>query len=520
MNIENILKPLTKEQLQTLSRADLVELVLGEQDLRAQAEKWRDILKEEKYLIGEKFIIVKNGIFGKSSEKSPGPTPNKGGKGKKGQQSKDKRTLLPSERYPNATIINQDIEFEILPNCSCCGKEMEDSGMVETREILSVLPKRYIIKRQNHHKYKCGHCHGDIKTTPTPPKIKPGSSYDDALIIDVGMSKYCDLIPVERYAMMAQREGLLGLPPHSLIELTHYLADFVTLTYELIKQETLLAVVLYADETFHRMLEGDERSNWFLWGFSWERGTFFECHNTRSGDVAANILANSKCKYLVSDVYSGYAKATNLCNCEREKTGRLLVKNCYCNAHSRRKFVEALLVSPAAQFFIDRYQKIYKIEKDLKDKTPQEKEIGRAAMVPLFEEMRAEGQKLLAGISSKSALAGAINYFLKNYDGLTIFLKDGRLPVDNNHEERLLRNPVIGRKTWLGTHSKRGAETAAKLFTIVESCKLNNLNPREYLERLVGDIHQGKAPFTPWEFLQRKRQESTLSGSPPSTETH
>ena len=72
--------------------------------------------------------------------------------------------------------------------------------------------------------------------------------------------------------------------------------------------------------------------------------------------------------------------------------------------------------------------------------------------------------------------------------------------IDNNLQERLLRSHVVGRKTWYGTHSERGAETAAILFSIIETCKLNQANPREYLEKLAQDLLQGQNPYTPIEF--------------------
>jgi hypothetical protein len=79
--------------------------------------------------------------------------------------------------------------------------------------------------------------------------------------------------------------------------------------YEKVRAETLESRVLLADETVHRMLEGDEKDRWFLWAFSDEASCFFECHDTRSGDVASAVLAESQCEVPVSDVYSGYAKA-------------------------------------------------------------------------------------------------------------------------------------------------------------------------------------------------------------------
>ena len=98
--------------------------------------------------------------------------------------------------------------------------------------------------------------------------------------------------------------------------------------------------------------------------------------------------------------------------------------------------------------------------------------------------------------------AKALKYFLTNYAGLTLFLDEVDVPIDNNSQERLLRNHVVGRKTWYGTHSERGSLTAAILFTLVETCKLNHVNPREYFKQLVQDLHDGLDPQTPLEFKQ------------------
>ena len=112
-------------------------------------------------------------------------------------------------------------------------------------------------------------------------------------------------------------------------------------------------------------------------------------------------------------------------------------------------------------------------------------------------EMHQDGSALLDTISSKSGEAQAINYLIKNFAGLTRFLDFDNLPIDNNHQERLLRRSVVGRKTWLGTHSRRGAETAAKLLTVVETCNLNHVNPREYVTRVVKHMLKGLSPYTP-----------------------
>lgn len=385
--------------------------------------------------------------------------------------------------------------------------------MTEDSEYLTVIPKKFLIVRQKRHKYRCGSCHGEIQTAPGVPRIAPGSSYGDEVILDVSLSKFCDLIPVERYAMMAGRQGMKDLPSNSLINLTHFLAEFARPAYEKLFREIKSSGVIQADETPHRMLEGHEKSNWYLWGFSSLKACYFEFHSTRSGDVAHEFLKDSSCRALMSDVFSGYAKAVRISNEYREGNNMTPIISSYCNAHARRKFDEARPtqemmkkhgITDEAQFYVDQYEKIYELESESKGH-PAEKVLEvRSRMLPLFEEMKRRGKKQLSGLSSKSSMAKAINYLINNFEGLTYLIKDAEVPIDNNSQERLLRNPVIGRKTWYGTHSVKGAQTAAVLFSLVESCKLNKVNPREYFKELVQTIHKGKPPLTPWEYLQSK----------------
>jgi hypothetical protein len=178
----------------------------------------------------------------------------------------------------------------------------------------------------------------------------------------------------------------------------------------------------------------------------------------------------------------------------------------YCNAHSRRYFKRAKEQLPAeAQFFIDRYQWIYALEDETKGKSADQVLEIRAKMLPHFEAMRERALAQVAAYSSKSKIAKAMNYFLGNYRELTLFTGLAELPIDNNPQERLLRSPVVGRKTWYGTHSKRGALTAAILFSLVESCKLLQVNPRTYFKQLVEDLHAGKCAYTPREFKQAQQ---------------
>ena len=496
-DIINSYLPVNKEGLKKLNRRQLEELFLGEQNLRLRA--FKDL--ERMYETEGQYIILKRHVFCPKTEKFE-KKKNKKKKISKNKTGKKKK-LLPSERYPNAEIIEHDAEIQGEVICDCCGHKMIDSQLRDSTETLKVIPKKYIIEKINYPKFKCVGC-DYIKTTPRRPRIKPGSSYSDDMIIDVSMSKYCDLIPMERYAAMASREGFKGLPPNSLIELTHYLANFIKPIIEKIKLEVINNKIIMADETPQRMLEQEnKKKQWYLWGFSTLTSAIFECHSSRSGDIIVDFLENSNCHFLVSDAYAGYSKAIRVINEKRKKNEDIksLIREVLCNAHARRKFKE-IDENPEAMFFIQCYKRIYGLEKKYqKDKKNKIKNKNRYRFWQrfYFKIMKKKANNIKKVYSSKSMLYIASNYFLKNYDGLIIFTTHKNLPIDNNHQERLLRSPVVGRKTWYGTHSILGGQTASSLFSLVESCKLNKINPRVYLREIVKRMHRKENILTPFE---------------------
>lgn len=449
--------------------------------------------KQLQFILQEQVSELQNSLYGASSERYKKPETKKQEKSEPKPQIKQ-----PSERYPNIPVREELVPFDEIPLCDSCGKVMTDSGMTEESEQINVIPKKFEIIRWVRPKFRCS-CHACIKIPAVPNRIVEGSSYSDDMIIDVVSSKYCDLIPIERYVQMAARGGLMNLPPQSLIELTHYFASFVFSVYNLIKDEILKARVIHADETPHKMLEGSSTKSWYLWGFSTPTLCFLDCHDTRSGDIAIDVLKNSNCKILISDVYSGYDRAIRLTNVERQKSQQSIIKNANCNAHARRYFFKIRQSYKEAEFYLELYHQIYQLNADSKGKTESEILELRSQMKSRFEEMQKQAEKEIS-IYPKGKYKTALNYFLENYSGLTLFLTDSEVSIDNNAQERLLRSHVVGRKTWYGTHSERGAKTAAVLFSIIETCKINNVNPRIYFQNLVKDLLQGKNPYTPKEF--------------------
>lgn len=469
--------------------------------------------------ITEPQITTQQVLFEKSSEKSTkeeiAASNNEdlripGTNDPSSKKETQKRVLKPSERYRNLEIKKTHIVPE-NQKCPCCSHNMVDSGLTEETERLSVIPKQYFIDRHIKHKFKCNACSG-LATPAALPSIVSGGAFSDLFVIDVTVAKFCDLVPISRYVKVAARLGVEGLPDQSLIEGTHQLAHYLRGVYRLLKKEVLESKLVFADETTHRMLEGHDKESWWLWSFSTETAAYFDLRDTRSGDVASQLLKNSKCEFLSSDVFSGYGKAVREANEYRIKNQLPLIANVYCNAHARRKFRDAeKAYKMASTFFIDRYRSIYFLESQLTELRNKDPDVPpdkileiRAKMRPFFEEMKAHAQQELFNYPDTMSIAKAMNYLVNHYDKLTLFLSHPDVPIDNNRAERILRNPVIGRKTWFGTHSVLGAETTAVLFSIIESCKLNGVNPNVYLKAVVQALHQSMPVFTPKMFAQKQ----------------
>ena len=511
-------EPIPRHKFESLTKSELIEFneaqgrvikQFEKEIARLHAENQKAI--QQSLLVDDKYIFLKKRFFGRSSEKEL-PTeldlqipedPNKKPK---------TRILLPSQRYPNLALEVEDLELKQLPTCACCGSECIDSGMHEVSESLALDPREFYVRRTRRKKYRCGKCHGSIITTPVLPRITPGGAYSDELIIDVAMSKYCDLVPIDRYVSIAAREGVKGLPQNSLIETTHQLADVIEpVINKILEKEIKRSLILHVDDTRHRMLKKPDQAH-YLWGFSNKVASYFEVHGTRSGEVISELLKNSKCEYLVSDAFSGNNKSVKDTNEYRLENRLNLISQVYCNAHARRKFKEAHEKIIDAQIYVDIYKKIYYLESQAKEKPSDEVLELRSQMRLLFEKLKILSEQNRDSYSLKSSIVEAMNYFTKNYEALTRFLNNPSLPIDNNPQERLLRNPVIGRKTWYGTQTNRGARTNAIMFTIVESCKLNKINPREYLKNIVVSLLHSSEVLTPNEFKQLKASEPQTTG--------
>lgn len=180
-----------------------------------------------------------------------------------------------------------------------------------------------------------------------------------------------------------------------------------------------------------------------------------------------------------------------------------------CWAHTRRKFYEITIAKPDATIanqVLEQIGKIYKIEEEVRGLKPEEREGRREKdSKELVEELFVNFKKVLPKLAQKGSTALAIKYALNNEIALKRFLKDGRIEIDNNAAERALRAIAIGRKNWLFAGSDNGGEAAANIYTVIETAKMNGLNPEVYLKKILSEIQdynsQKVADLLPWNII-------------------
>ena len=511
------------QKLRALSESEKVALLCGQQYQLGQMQERVEQLKcahehgqcvlckdKDKTIeeLNDTIKALRAKLFGKSSEKS-----KPGGNGKGGKPGNSSpRTRLPSEQYPKAKIVERTVEDPNPPPCPECQEAMTDSGLRETSERLEIIPMEIYIVRMNRVRYHCKCCQTAPQTAALPPRMAPGSSLHDSMLIESGIAKFCDLIPTERFAKMLSRSSV-AVSDKLLLSAQNALAEAFCPIYLKLKIEVLISKVLHADESPHRMLERNEGHNWYLWSFCTRVSVYFEIHDTRAGTVSIEFLKESKASVLVSDVYSGYIRTLREINEYRATKNLPALLAAHCNDHARRYFVAAK-EHELGRKGVDLYDRIYGIEERVQEllETPKYEGLQNAEEAlklrqtadSLFEKIYEVACEILLEHAPNTTLGQAANYFLNNLKGLTLFLTDLDIPISNARAERSVRSPAVGRKTWLGTHSRKGADTSAVLFSIFESCKLNRLNPREYCQDQADRLNAGKPLQTPFEYNQIK----------------
>jgi transposase len=429
-----------------------------------------------------------------------------------------------------AVRILKDLPREIrmvdLPEaekiCRCCGSALHDVGD-ETSEHLTYVPAAVKVLETRRRKYVCTTptCTGEVKRAVAPrtePLAKGMASA--SLLAFLIVSKFADGLPLYRIAARLQRLGL---------ELAHGLmSDWLVQCAELLEPlpARMLAKVLasghvFTDDTI-LPLQNDEPDRKTtikarLWVYARSRRRHrplvaYTFSRSRSQSAPLGVLKDFT-GYVQCDAFPGYDA---LFDAVPMPLGSK-IREVACWVHARRKFVEVteLMKQPGrAHEAIAFIQAIYRVEKQIRpldDATRQAERQRR--LVPLLATFKAWLDEQANAVLPKSAMGTAVSYTLKNWDALTRFTEQGYLEPDNNYAEQCLRPVAIGRKNFLFVGSERAGRAAATYYSLVESCKVNQVNPLTYLTYVLSHVRDPRVLLlTPDEYAERYPRDVTRIG--------
>ena len=409
----------------------------------------------------------------------------------KGYERKAKRkpsvkTLL--ESLPEDCIENIDIDLdEDQKVCDICGHILSPIGKTLVNTQIEFIPAKLICKRYYQKAYECRECRKNDQphiVRPIMPKPPiPHSFASPSAIAHVMMQKYGLAVPLNRQEREWKQLGLplsrATLANWIIISSNEYMKPLQNYMHGLLLKEPYL----HADETPVQVLNEKGRKNTsksYKWVFT--SGEYESLHNirlfqyrqSRKGANASEFLQGFT-GYLQTDDYSGYNQVAG-------------VTRCLCWAHARRKYVETetakqdeTSVSLAGKGL--RYiRKLFEIEKELRELTPEERKAQRLEKeVPVLKAYWKWAEDSRDKVLPKSRISNALNYSLTNKEQLEAYLQDGRCAISNNTAENSIRPFTVGRKNWLFSASPKGAEASACVYSIIETCKANNIDPEKYL---------------------------------------
>lgn len=376
--------------------------------------------------------------------------------------------------------------------CTACGGRLRRIGQ-DVSEQLEYVPAHFKVIRHLRPKLACVSCQSIFQAPAASRPIARGLP-GPALLTQVMVAKYCDHQPLYRQSRIYLRSGV-ELDRSTLagwIEQSHALLDPLVAA---LQRYTLAAAKLHADDTPVPVLAPGRGSTKTgrLWvyvrddrpaGSKDAPAVWFQYSPDRKGEHPHKHLRQFK-GVLQADAYAGWKPLYGAGAMEAA-----------CWAHARRPWWDLYQQAGKAEDCIAaealrRMAALYAIEADIRGQPPDKRrEERQARAAPLLHDLHAWLSSLLTRVSAKSALAQAIGYSLTRWTALTRYVDDGRIEIDNNAAERALRGVALGRGNYLFMGSDAGGERAAAIYSLIESAKLNGLDPSAYLREVLGRINE------------------------------
>jgi transposase len=413
------------------------------------------------------------------------------------------RGVLPKHLPRVEEVIKPD---SIICECGC---ERHIIGE-DVSERLDIVPSQFRVLVTRRPKYACRACENGIIQAPAKPHLIEGGIPTEATLATIVINKHADHLPLYRQSNIFARQGV-HLDRSTLATWLGRIAHELTPVYECLKANIKQSTKLFMDETTAPVLDpgrGKTKTGylWALarddrpWGGSAPPCVVFTYAPSRAGKHAVEILQGFE-GILQVDGYTGY-------NSVKDRRDNEPVELAYCWAHARRKLFELTInnVAPIAEEGIKQIKAFYRIEAQIRGLSVEERlTIRQEKTLPRmknFEQWLAYNR---AQVSAKSPTGLALKYIAKYWNGLNLFLADGRIEIDNNAVERSMRPIALNRKNALFAGHDVGAQNWAMFASIIETCKLNKVEPHAYLTGVLSAIALGHKQrdieqLLPWNF--------------------
>jgi transposase len=377
-------------------------------------------------------------------------------------------------------------------SCPCCRGEMHVMGE-DVSERLDVIPAQFRVIVTRRPRYACRACEEVVVQAPAPARLVEGGIPTEATVAHVLVSKYADHLPLYRQAQIYARQGV-NLDRSTLADWVGKAAFLLRPVHERLFERLKASGKLFADETTAPVLDpgrGRTKTGQLFayarddrpWGGSDPPGVAYLYAPDRKAEQPMRHLVGFV-GVLQVDGYAGYKVVAE----------RNAVSLAFCWSHVRRRFYDLAQSGPApiATEALQRIAELYKIEGEIRGGSPDERRAARQQRSrPIVEALEPWLRAKLALLSQKSKLADAIRYALSRWPGLARFLDDGRVEIDNNVVERSIRPIALNRKNALFAGSDGGGEHWAAIASLIETCKLNNVDPQAYLADIIARIVAG-----------------------------
>ena len=419
------------------------------------------------------------------------------------EMSEEKTAPAPRALPPRRRKVNRGALPTHLPRietvidiadktCPCCAGTLHRIGE-DTSERLDVVPAQFRVLVTRRPKYACRACPGRLAQAPAPARLIDGGLPSEALVAHVIVAKYADHCPLYRQAQIYARQGIT-LDRSTLADWVGRAAWWLRPLHAALRANLLASTKLFADETTAPVLDpGRGRTKTGqLWAYArddrpWAGpappGVVYIYAPDRKAERPMAHLAGFKGTLQV-DGYAGY----------RALAAAGAVDLAFCWSHVRRRFYEIAAAGPApiANQALARIAELYVVEADIRGRDASARRAARQDKArPLIDSFKAWLEVQLAAVSQKAAIAGAIRYALGRWLGLTRFLDDGRIEIDSNTVKRAIRPIALNRKNALFAGSDGGGQHWAILASLIETCKLNNVDPQAWLADVFGRLVAG-----------------------------